>query len=140
MINDDNNKRLKEIFEDFKNALERMNEGLKENIDDNSMAIDGTTQRFEFTFELAWKLARAILSYNGIAATNPRMVIKEAFSTGLFKDGAGWIEMLGDRNKTSHIYDEYMAREIYSKIKNNHYKLLEDFCQAAANFIKTNKV
>ena len=134
-----NPERIKEIFVDFKKALERLQKALQEDIEHNAVAVDGAIQRFEFTFELAWKLERAILSYNGIEVTNPRLIIKEAFGTGLLKDGNGWIEMLEERNKTSHIYDEDMALGIYNKIKNNHYKLLEDLSQVADIFIKSNK-
>jgi len=82
-----NPERIKEIFVDFKKALERLQKALQEDIEHNAVAVDGAIQRFEFTFELAWKLERAILSYNGIEVTNPRLIIKEAFGTGLLKDG-----------------------------------------------------
>jgi nucleotidyltransferase substrate binding protein (TIGR01987 family) len=119
--------RIKQIYEDFTKALKRLNHALKENVSEGSIIVDGTIQRFEFTFELAWKLAKAILKYNGIEAETPRLVIKEAFKAKLIKNGGDWIDMLEDRNKTSHIYDEAQAMKIYEKIKNNHYKALEEF-------------
>ncbi|MBU0897496.1 MAG: nucleotidyltransferase substrate binding protein [Candidatus Omnitrophica bacterium] len=127
--------RIKEIYEDFNNALERLKEALDEDLSKGTIVIDGSIQRFEFTFELAWKLAKAILDYNGIDARGPRLTIKEAFKFGLIKDGEGWIEMLEDRNKTSHIYDEKQALIIYNKIKENYYKLLEDFNSDIGKFI-----
>jgi nucleotidyltransferase substrate binding protein (TIGR01987 family) len=54
-------------------------------------------------------------------------VIKEAFKAKTIKDGQEWINMLEDRNKTSHLYDEKQALKIYEKIKKNHYKILENF-------------
>jgi nucleotidyltransferase substrate binding protein (TIGR01987 family) len=54
----------------------------------------------------------------------PRPVIKEAFSAGLLRDGEGWINMLEDRNRTSHIYDENEARQIYERITSLHLGLL----------------
>jgi len=128
--------RIKEIFDDFNRALERLKEALKEDANESSIAVDGTIQRFEFTFELAWKLAKAALNYSGVEVDTPRLVIKEAYKAKLIKDGQGWIDMLEDRNKTSHIYDEQAAMEIYKKIKNNHFKLLENFKQGIENFIK----
>ncbi len=119
--------RIKELYEDFKNALERLKEALSESLSKGSIVVDGTIQRFEFTFELAWKLAKAVLNYNGIEVETPRLTIKEAFKTGLVKDGQGWIEMLEDRNKTSHIYDEKQALRIYERIKETYFGLLEDF-------------
>lgn len=119
--------RIKEIYEDFSAALERLKEALDEDVSITDVVIDGTIQRFEFTFELAWKLAKFVLNYNGIDADSPRLVIKEAFRTKLIKEGQAWIDMLEDRNKTSHIYDAKEAFKIYTKIKENHYKLLCDF-------------
>ena len=119
--------RIKEVYVDFKDALKRLQEALKKNAPKGSVAIDGTIQRFEFTFELAWKLAKLVLNYNGIEVDTPRLVVKEAFKAKLIKDGDGWIDMLEDRNKTSHIYDEETAVQIYNKIKNNYAKLLENF-------------
>lgn len=120
-------KRIKEIYSDFKKALERLDEALNEDLSKSNIAVDATIQRFEFTFELAWKIAKSILNYNGIEAETPRLVIKEAFKAKIVHDGQGWIDMLEDRNKTSHIYDEKQALEIYRKIKDNHFKLLRDF-------------
>ena len=98
--------------------------------------VDGTIQRFEFTFELAWKLAKAILESNGISADTPKAVIKEAFKAKMLKDGEGWIDMLEDRNKASHIYDAEAARVIYNKIKGSHLKLLKDFLSNCMNFVQ----
>jgi len=129
-------KRIKDIYSDFENALNRLREALNEDISKGSIVVDGTIQRFEFTFELAWKLAKNVLNYNGIEAETPRLVIKEAFKTQIVKDGDAWIDMLEDRNKTSHIYDEKQAIKIYEKIEQTHYELLEDFKNNVAKFIK----
>ena len=127
--------KINDIYEDFKNALARLQEALNEDLLKGNIIIDGTIQRFEFTFELSWKLAKSVLSYNGIEAESPRMAIKEAFKAGIVKDGEGWINMLEDRNKTSHIYDEKQALTIYGKIKDVHFTLLKDFDSNIAKFI-----
>lgn len=127
-----NQKRIEDLFEDFKNALKRLKEALDQDPSQEETAVDGTIQRFEFTFELAWKLAKAYLSYQGIEATTPRTVIKEAYKAKLFENGDGWIDMLEDRNKTAHIYDEDEALKIYQKIKDKHFVLLTQ-CQNAFN-------
>lgn len=120
--------KIKDLYLDFSHALERLQEAVKEKVSDKGgIIVDGTIQRFEFTFELAWKLARATLAYNGIEADTPRLVIKEAYKAKLIQDGEAWIDMLEDRNRSSHIYDEKQAFKIYSKIKSNHFKILKDF-------------
>ncbi|MFH1877459.1 MAG: nucleotidyltransferase substrate binding protein [Candidatus Omnitrophota bacterium] len=127
--------RIKELLNDFEKALQRLNEALNEDISKGSVIVDGTIQRFEFTFELAWKLAKNILAFQGIEANSPRSAIKEAFRSKLITDGNGWIDMLEDRGKTSHIYDEKNALEIYEKIKKKHYPLLKAFRDASGSAI-----
>jgi len=126
--------KIKDLHIDFSRALERLHEAIKEDISDKGgIVADGTIQRFEFTFELAWKLARAALAHDGIDADTPRLVIKEAYRAKLIQDGEAWIDMLEDRNRSSHIYDEKQAFKIYSKIKSSHFKILEDFEKTIKN-------
>lgn len=131
-----NRERLYERLEVFKKASQKLDEAtqleLKEDI-----IIDGVIQRFEFTFELSWKLMKTFLEYTGITdIKSPRGAIKEAFTFGLINDGENWIGMLVDRNKTSHIYDEEEARLIYEKIKNIYNKLLLEFYNSIEEKIK----
>ncbi|MFH1646024.1 MAG: nucleotidyltransferase substrate binding protein [Candidatus Omnitrophota bacterium] len=119
--------RIKELYADFENALKRLDDALKVDVELTDVVIDGSIQRFEFTFELAWKLAKLVLEYNGIDVAVPRLVIKEAYAAKMLSDGDGWIDMLQDRNKTSHIYDEKEALLIYEKIKNKHFPLFQEF-------------
>jgi len=129
--------RAKEIFDDYKNAVGRLKEAVGQKALLNGLVVDGTIKRFEFTFELSWKLAKAILDYNNIDARGPRLIIKEAFRFGLIKAGQSWIEMLEDRNKTSHIYDEKQAQAIFNRIKSDHCKLLEKFIDEIAEYINS---
>ena len=116
-----NMERIKELKESYENALSRLREALSEEISKNPLAVDGTIQRFEFTFELAWKLAKAILERGGVQLKTiyPRSIIKETFAAGIITDEMGWLKMLDDRNETSHIYNEEHALKIYERIKNN---------------------
>ncbi|SHM38451.1 nucleotidyltransferase substrate binding protein, HI0074 family [Caldanaerovirga acetigignens] len=127
-------KRIIERFKDFVNALKRLKEGV--NIEPPSEIImDGVFQRFEFTFELAWKLIKDILEYEGIEVKSPRSTIKEGFKAGIIADGEAWIEMLVDRNKTSYIYDEKEARAIYNRIKSFYVDLLRELKNCAKKYI-----
>jgi len=126
-------KRLKERLEDYKSALERLKESLDLEVS-SSVIIDGTIQRFEFTYELAWKVIKDYLEYQGVVETrSPRETFKEGFKLGIIDDGDAWIDMLQDRNLTTHTYSEKAAREIYLKIKDKHYdsmkKLYEGICK-----------
>ncbi|MBI3308687.1 MAG: nucleotidyltransferase substrate binding protein [Candidatus Melainabacteria bacterium] len=120
-----NQNRIKELNEDFKKSLSRLKAALNEDLSLGNIVIDGTIQRFEFTFELSWKLLKLVLNQQGIEATTPRAAIKEAYKAKIINDGDGWIDMLEDRNKTSHIYDENQAKKIYEKIKKSHIVLFD---------------
>ena len=109
--------RLKEKFFDYSKAVSRLTD-VVEVEKTNDYIYDAVIQRFEFTYELAWKLLKAYMSYNGIADVNsPREAFKEAFASGLIHDGNEWISMLKDRNLTTHTYDESQAIIIYENIK-----------------------
>ena len=109
--------------EDFFNALERLQEALKQ--EPTELVIDGSLHRFEFTFELAWKLIKYYLEYMGMAEItgSPRETIQNGFKQGLIEDGEEWINMMLARNSLSHLYDEKSSREIYNKIKNEYINL-----------------
>lgn len=77
----------------------------------------GLVQGFEYTFELAWKVLKDYLSYQGNPdITGSRDAIREAFSLGLINEGEVWMEMISSRNKSSHTYNESIVEEIIAKI------------------------
>ncbi len=82
------------------------------------LEIDGTIQRFEFTFELFWKTLKKILTDEfNIEAFGPRNVLQQAYSTKLINNEKIWLNMLADRNMTSHTYQQDLADQIYDNIK-----------------------
>ena len=115
--------RLKE--EDYRRALLRLQTALKKEADLDDMYLDATIQRFEFCFELAWKLMKAILEYEGIEANSPRSSIREGWKQGLISDAEEWLDMMEKRNLSSHTYDENVARDIYHEVRERYADLLE---------------
>jgi nucleotidyltransferase substrate binding protein (TIGR01987 family) len=101
--------------ENFKKAFQRLKEASEKAKTD--IEIDGTIQRFEFTFELAWKAIKYILEQEGLQCYSPKNCLKEAFSANLIENERTWLNMLGDRNLSVHIYDEKISREIFERIK-----------------------
>lgn len=97
-------------------ALDRLREALAEP-EQNPLAIDGTIQRFELAIELSWKALRRLLLREGVTTTTPREALQEAFRAGWLSDEAAWLQMLRDRNETSHTYNEQTARRIYGNIR-----------------------
>lgn len=131
-----NTERLREKKEVYRNAVLRLKEALDEDIS-NPLIYDGVIQRFEFTYELAWKLMKAYLEYEGIAEVNsPRVAFKEAYKAGLIFKGDIWIDMIGDRNLAAHTYNEEMAKEIYDRIKEKYFERFVTFGAKMAEVTK----
>jgi len=102
----------------FNQAHARLEEALAVPLS-QPLALDGTIQRFGFTFELAWKTLKAFLEDQGIQCQSPKGCLKEAFRLGWIAvdDEEKWLALLQARNMTAHVYNEDMAREIYQTIK-----------------------
>jgi len=101
-------KKLQKAFDRLEDASERAKDDL---------AKDGTIQRFEFVVELLWKTLKIVLDYNKIECFSPRDCTKKAFKHGLIEDDEIILDMLDDRNRSSHIYDEKTSEEIFERIK-----------------------
>ena len=111
--------------ENYHHAFMRLQAALRKDADADDMYLDATIQRFEFCFELAWKLMKAVLEYEGIEANSPRSCIREGWQQGLISNAEAWLEMMEKRNLSSHTYDENVAREIYHDVKQRYVVLLE---------------
>ena len=125
------NIRWKQRFNNFSKAYKLLNSVFKERkIEELSiLEQEGVIQRFEYTYELAWKTLKDYLEYNGnlnnidITARN---VFKEAYSAGIIKEQGIFIDMMLSRNLLSHTYDFARFKEIIIKIENDYLNVLED--------------
>lgn len=97
----------------FANAVDRYEEFKNEGFED--VYLDLIVKRFEFTYEMSWKALKRYLEFLGFEPKNPRATFKEAYSQGLIEDEDTWLEMIEQRNLTSHIYDESEIEEILNK-------------------------
>jgi nucleotidyltransferase substrate binding protein (TIGR01987 family) len=82
----------------------------------NEFIRDSAIQRFEFTFELTWKVLKRYLAAQGIEARSPREALRGAFEQRLIGDDETWLTMIELRNLTSHTYDEKIAERIYAAL------------------------
>ena len=78
---------------------------------------DGTIQRFEYCYELMWKLAQRILKSNEINAEAPKSVFRELGRLGWINNVEDWIDFQKVRNETSHEYGEKLAIKSYALAK-----------------------
>ncbi|RTZ72029.1 MAG: nucleotidyltransferase [Gammaproteobacteria bacterium] len=101
-------------IERLKQAVARLEDALGRVRDD--LDRDGAIQRFEFTVELLWKTLAIQLEYQGITCQSPRNCIKLAFRHGLIEDDELLLDMIEDRNRSSHVYNEKTAEEIFTRI------------------------
>ena len=111
-------------FDNFQKAFSTLKSGL-EIKDPSVIERAGVIQFFEMAFELSWKLMKDYLNYQGFEIRSPREAIKKSFEIELITDGKGWLEALADRNATVHTYDEAEANEIYRRIRERYFPLME---------------
>lgn len=124
-------------LENYEKAFYRLQEAVQLPFE-QSIVLDGIIQRFEFTYELAWKLMKTYLEYEGIVEVNsPRTVFKEAYSIGLISSSEDWLSMITDRNVTSHTYDEKMALLVCERIKSQHVHVLDALLQSLKQRLKS---
>ncbi len=114
-------KQREQIAKDFARALAGLEEAVQQA--QSELEIDGAIQRFEFTFELYWKLLKVFLEQQGILVRTPRDSFKEAYRLGILDDETTCLQMLDDRNATVHMYDAALSREIFQRIVSNYVKL-----------------
>lgn len=100
--------RWKQRFQNFERAYGLLNEALERGPAVlSSLEKEGVVQRFEYSFELAWKTVKDFLEAGGVifSPVTPRQVLKDAFAAKVITDGQVWIDMLDHRNLLSHTYD-----------------------------------
>ena len=84
----------------------------------------GLIQAFEFTHELAWNCLKDYLHYQGVQPLmGSRDATRQAFSVGLITEGEQWMDMIANRNRTSHTYNKATADAIVSAVLNRYYPL-----------------
>lgn len=112
--------RSRQRFENFTRALGRLREALA--IPEGEMSDlerEGLVQRFHYTFELAWQVLADGLEREGVAldVATPRRAVREAFAAGLLDDGQLWFDMIADRNRTVHTYDETRLEAVVANVR-----------------------
>lgn len=112
--------RLNERIEAAKKAMSAFQEVMRIETP-TAIERDAAIQRFEFTFEAVWKAAKQVLfEREGIDAGSPKGVIRSCREVGILTEDQTItaLEMVDDRNLTVHTYNEKLAAEIYSRLRN----------------------
>ena len=116
-----NDIRWQQRFSNFNKALSQ----LKRFIDKgelNELEEQGIIKSFEYTFELAWNTVKDFYEDQGdTGIQGSKDAFRLAFNRGLINEGEIWMQMVADRNNTSHSYDERIAKEISESIFKRYY-------------------
>lgn len=124
------NSRLPDLTE-FEKALHSLEKALEQ--PKNEFIRDAVIQRFKYTFELSWKIARKFLTALGVESiAAPRMVIRDMGQMKWISDIDQWMIFLDQRNLTSHTYEETVAEEVYDTAK-----LFPNECKKLIAVLKT---
>ena len=113
-------KRYEEQKENFRRALNRLNEALE--VEATELEIDGILHRFEFTFELAWKALQENMRKHGVedsSTGSPREILQLGYKFGFIDDSETWLLMLKKRNTSVHIYNEEEVDELILLIRDS---------------------
>ena len=92
----------------------------------SELEMEGLIQRFEYTFELGWKVLQDLMKYKGYEfVQGPNGTLQQAFEDGMISDHDGWRRMAKARVTTSHTYNEGDAIQIVRKIYEEYSLLLK---------------
>jgi nucleotidyltransferase substrate binding protein (TIGR01987 family) len=117
----------KPVLDNFKKALATLDEAM-EKPPANRLERDGIIQRFEYCLEVSWGSAKKVLEYQGTKTDSPRNIFRELAQVGWIQNPERWIEFLEARNKTSHLYHEEVALELF--------RLVPEFLRSAHELLE----
>ncbi len=106
-------------FRHFQKALAQLREvdELAKERSLTNIEKQGLIKAFEFTHELAWNTLKDFFEQRGVQDLyGSRDATREAFQVGLIENGQAWMDMIADRNLTSHTYNETTANKIAEAI------------------------
>jgi nucleotidyltransferase substrate binding protein (TIGR01987 family) len=110
-------------FAQLKDAVELAKQRPLSNLEEQ-----GLIQAFEYTHEMAWNTLKDFLEERGVKNVyGSKDATREGFKAGLLEDGEVWMDMIKNRNLTSHTYNEDTAREIASATIHSYFKAFSDF-------------
>lgn len=117
--------RWKQRFQNFTKALNQLQRFIDHGTL-NELEEQGLIQSFEYTYELAWTTIKDYYAHQGVTdIQGSRDAFRLAANRELITDAPSWMKMVDSRIKTSHTYDESIAKEIVSLILQSYYPMLQ---------------
>jgi len=100
----------------YNRALDRLHEVVV--LDESDIIRDSLIQRFEFTYELAWKAMYYWLRDQGEKVLEmQRPILQAAFRCELIDNPKLWKDIKDKRDQTSHAYDEANAVSVSAFVR-----------------------
>ena len=122
--------RWKQRFKNFIKAFRCLDEAaeLGKSRQLSNLEKQGLIQCFEYTHELAWKVFKDYLEEKGFTEiVGSKDATREVFKQGFISNGEVWMNMIKDRNLSSHTYDIKLADEMIETILNQFYPEIKIF-------------
>lgn len=129
--------RWKQRFNNYKKALLTLNEAIQlaQTRPLSKLEQQGLIQSFEYTHELAWKVFKDFLEYKGISGLiGSKDATRSAFKNGIIERGDAWMQMIADRNLTSHTYDQNTAQAIADNIVEKYHPAFNEMAEKLSQF------
>jgi nucleotidyltransferase substrate binding protein (TIGR01987 family) len=130
MSNENQDIRWKQRFSNSSRALSLLREAMEEDVFSlKQLEKEGIIQRFEYTFELAWKVLKDKMEFDGIVLDqiSPKAVVRQAFAAKYINDPDTWLKMIGDRNLMSHTYDFVKFEAVIQSIADSYLPMLDEW-------------
>ncbi|NHE56163.1 nucleotidyltransferase substrate binding protein [Cyclobacterium plantarum] len=118
--------RWEQRFSNYDKALNKLSQAVTQAGDKglSELEVEGLIQRFEYTYELAWKTLQDFIKQQGYTEINgPGQVLNQAFEMGLINNPQSWRRLKKSRELTSHTYDSKTAKIIADAIIKEYYGL-----------------
>ena len=129
-MNSEKKERWQYRFDNYKRAFTLLREAIEDlgESDTSQLEKEGIIQRFEYTWELAWKTLKDYLNYEGIILDKytPRSTIRAAAEAKIISKADIWMEALDARNEMSHTYDFKKFEETIQKIQEKYLMVLDE--------------
>lgn len=119
-------KNLTNSYHGLATSIARYQKALSDNnadLDTKEERRDSLIKRFELTYDLLWKYLREyMIITQGVTADSPRKVFQQCLSLGLTndKETSELIDLIEDRNLTTHVYDVELANQVADDIQRHH--------------------
>lgn len=125
-----NDIRWQQRFRNFSRAFNLLRSALELEPDSLSqLEKEGIIQRFEYTFELAWKVLKDKMEFDGLVLDqiSPKAVVRQAYAAKYLDSAEIWLQMIGDRNLMSHTYDFTKFEAVIQTMRQSYLPVLDEF-------------